>query len=107
MAEVYHIFDYKSVPASLVAELTEGLSPDSRVKKAVSGRTIDTETALLACILDGINILVWQHTKDAPKGRNRPQSVYLALAGGKDKEALKGFRSPAEFDGYRKSLLKG
>ncbi len=107
MAEVYHIFDHKSMPTSLIAELTEGLSPDSRVKKAVSGRTIDTETALLACILDGINILVWQNTKDAQKGKNRPQSVYLALTEGKEKEALKSFRSSAEFEEYRKSLLKG
>ncbi len=107
MAQVYHIFDYKSMSAFFIAELVAGLSADSRVKKAISGQKIDTYTALLACILDGINTLVWQNTKDAQKGRNRPQSVYIALNQRKEKELLRGFRSSAEFEEYRSSLLNG
>ena len=106
MAEVYHIFDYRGMPAFFVAELVAGLSTDSRVKMAISGQQIDKETALLACILDGINTLVWQNTKDAQKGRNKPQSVYLAMTQTKEKDTLRGFRTSAEFEAYRKSLLE-
>lgn len=75
LAETYHIYDYKTLPAMLVASLAVGLRDDSRIKMKLSGAKAPTEIILLASMVDKLNLLVWAKTKDAEKGRNRPKSL--------------------------------
>lgn len=105
LAETYHVFNMQSQPASFIAALTAGLSQESRTKRKLSGRKYSTDTLLLACILDAVNMRVWQNTKDAQKGRGRPKSVYEALT--QTEETLHGFNTAEDFETYRKKLLGG
>ena len=75
LAEIYHIYDYKTLPAILVASLAVGLRDDSRIKIKLTGAKAPTEIILLASMVDKLNLLVWAKTKDAEKGRNRPKSL--------------------------------
>lgn len=86
LAETYHIYDYKSLPVSMVAIFSCGLRDNSRIKMKLARQKVDTETSLLALAVDRLGYLVWSKTKDAEKGRNKPQSVYELLTTGPKKE---------------------
>ena len=79
LAETYHIYDYKTLPAMLVASLVVGLRDDSRIKMKLSGAKAPAEIILLASMVDKLSLLVWTKTKDAEKGRNRPKSLLSIL----------------------------
>ena len=79
-AETYSIYNYKSLPLKLVATLASGLSGDSRIKRKLSGLNHSIDTLLLACIVDRLSLLLWRDTKDASKGKNKPESLYELLA---------------------------
>lgn len=63
-----------------------------------------TDTLLNAAILDGIRTLIWMQSKDAQRGRNRPQSIYTMFVE-KDKHenesGYMAFASGEEFENYR------
>ena len=77
--------DWRALPVYTVAALACGLRDSSRTKMRESGLGVPIDTLLLACIVDKLNILIWQNTKDGAKGRNRPRSFAEVLAG-KDKK---------------------
>ncbi len=52
LAETYHILDYESLSPLLVATLICGLRDNSRIKQKLSGSKQDTQTILLAMLLD-------------------------------------------------------
>lgn len=52
MAETYGVFDIKRVPVKLLATLAVGLREDSRVKMAKRGALVNTQTVLLAKLID-------------------------------------------------------
>ena len=83
-AETYGIYDYRELPPLRVALFAIGLSDNSRIKRAMSGMKVSLDTLLLAVISDNLSWLVWSKTKDAQKGKNKPQSVVEAI-NGKDK----------------------
>lgn len=83
--ETYHILDMRSLPGTLVATLACGLRENSRIKMTMAGQRIDTQTALQALILDGINTLLWSKQKRASKA-NKPESVYKKLMGEEDQK---------------------
>jgi len=62
---------------------------------------------LLALIVDGVNMLVWQNTKDGHKGRNRPKSVYKLLTEPPEekKEQYTVFRSVDDFEKWHKEKM--
>ena len=62
---------------------------------------------LQAASVDALNLLVWAKTKDAQKGRNRPQSVLQKLIGTEPQKELMTFDSVAEFEEARKRILNG
>ena len=109
LAETYQIYDYRQLPASLVAVFSYGLKDDSRIKLKMSNQAVPFETILLAGILDKLNILVWFQTKDAEKGKNRPSSIVESITQTNKKEDsdIVGFESGEEFTYMRKRLLKG
>lgn len=65
-----------------------------------SGLGVPIETLLLACIVDKLNILIWQNTRDGSKGRNRPKSFAEVLLGRDKKkdENIVAFDTAEDFE---------
>ena len=74
-AEVYHIYDYRSLPVKLAATYAVGLREDSRIKIKMSGIKMPFDRYLLAGIFDKINWLCWTNTKDGSNNVNMPQRI--------------------------------
>ena len=106
-AETYSIYNYKSLPLKLVATLASGLSADSRIKRKLSGLNHSIDTLLLACIVDRLSLLLWRDTKDASKGKNKPESLYeLLTSSSKDVSGShNSFTSGKEFERERQRIL--
>ena len=64
---------------------------------------------LLSLIVDGINTLIWQRTKDGSKGRNKPESLYKKLLGldKKAKDELETFTDVDDFEKWYKGKHHG
>ena len=105
LAETYHVYDYKALPASLVASLVIGLREDSRIKMKLSGAKAPSEIILLASIIDRLSVLVWMQTKDAQKGRNRPKSLMSLLFPKETKATV--YKTGEDFEKARKKLIEG
>lgn len=106
LAEVYHIFDYKQLPAYRVAVFSLGLSDSSRIKLKLTDRTVDFETMLLAGIFDKVSMLFWSKTKDAEKNKNRPTSVVEMLNGRQESQTkVVSFESGKDFEANRQRIL--
>lgn len=99
--ETYHVADWRAFPVKQAAALAFHLSPESRIKRKMSGRTQSMDTLLLAVIADRIGTLMWMLSEDGAKKRNRPESIYAVLSGeNKKKEAgddLQRFASGEDF----------
>ena len=109
LAETYGILDWRALPLETAAALSSGLRDDSRIKMKISGRTVPTDTILLAAAVDKLSLLVWAKTKDAEKGINRPESIAAKLLGiGKEDESeCVLFRTPEEFEEARRRAIEG
>ena len=97
LAEVYHIYDYKSLPLSKVAIFSCGLREDSRIKMKMNDINYPLNTMLLAAIVDRLSFLAWTKTVDSQKGRNRPSSIMDHLFGTKKEKEVIGFETPEDF----------
>lgn len=102
LAETYHVYvvdwEHPPYPISYLADLANGLGNNSRVRRKMANMTLTLEETLQAVILDKINILIWQNTKDGMKGRNMPESIYKKLEGlDEKKEELEKFDSEEAF----------
>lgn len=107
-AETYHVLDWRGLPLKTAAILAAGMKSDSRIMKKLTGERVSMETALMAAMLDKLKLLVWQNTDDGMHGRNMPSSTYEALTGcGKQKNSVRSFRSPEEFEAARNRIIKG
>lgn len=105
MAETYHIYDLRGLPARTLATLAFGLRADSRIKMRLSDQPLRVDTILLAAIVDRLGLLVWAQTEDGQKGRNRPQSIIDALTGVED--GPQGYSTPEEFEAERRRIING
>lgn len=105
MTETYGIYDYKGLPPMTCATLCCGLPDDSRVKRKLSNMKLSLTEMLLALIVDGINTLIWQPTKDGRKGRNKPESLFKKLMGldKKPKDELQAFDDTEAFETWYRS----
>ena len=100
LAETYGIFDYQELPPRLVATLVVGLRDNSRVKMKLAGARLTMDQMLLALILDSINLLRWGRSR---KRGAKPKSVYKLLTEEKkQKDELKAFRSPEDYEAWMK-----
>ena len=104
-AETYHVLNYKALPVKLAATLAAGLREGSRIKLKLADMQVSPDTLLLAAIADRLGILVWQKTKDAEKGRNRPRSILESLQ--PKQTDVSTFASGEDFIKAREKLLKG
>lgn len=99
LAEAYGVINWRALPVDTVAALACGLGNNSRTKLRESGLGVDINTLLLACVVDKLNILVWQNTKDGAKGRNKPKSFAEVLVGGNKKDnEIAAFDTAEEFE---------
>lgn len=106
-AETYHVYDFRALPAETAAALAAGLPKDSRVLRRLSGSELTLTETLLAAGVDLLHLILWTKTKDAEKGRNRPQSVLETLAGSAQKKDrnVRGFETPEAFmEAYQAAL---
>lgn len=108
LAETYHIYDYKQLPATMVAVFSCGLSDNSRIKMKLANEKVDIDTILLASISDSLRLLLWIKTDDGVKGINRPSSVLSTLTGQQVQEKNElVFSSGEDFEKERSRLLGG
>lgn len=97
LAETYGIYDYKERDPSLIATLAVGLPDSSRIKKKYSGINLTLNQMLLAMLVDGVNISIWQ--RGGAKKSRKPQSIFKKLTEKtKPKDELMSFRSPEEYE---------
>lgn len=99
LAETYGIYDYRSLPPRQAAILACGLDENSRIKRRISGARAKTETLLLAAVMDRLSLLVWLHTEDGAKGKNRPLLLLEQWYGAdvEPRSDLMSFDSGADF----------
>lgn len=99
-AEVYHIYDYGSLPASLAATLFAGLGDDSRIKLKINGARFPAKMFMLARVVDALNVLVWMLSEDGMKGINKPASVVKAMLG-ESEESENAYETFSSYDDFR------
>lgn len=106
-AETYQIYNYRRLPLRTAAILANGLNSNSRIKRKLAGLDQSIDTLLLACIVDRLSLLLWRDTKDASKGKNKPESMYeLLTSSNKDvSESHNSFTSGKEFEKERQRIL--
>lgn len=109
MAETYGILNYKELSPMLVATLCCGLPDESRTKKRISKQKYSLTEMLMFLLIDGVNILIWQRSKDGSKGRNKPESLYQKMLGidKKAKDELEAFTSVDDFEKWYKEKHHG
>ena len=100
LAETYGVMDYRALPLKTLAALSSGLREDSRIRMAMTGQKIPTDTALLAAAVDRLSLLWWAKTKDGYNGVNKPESLLLRLLGKgeEQKTDYETYQSPEEFN---------
>lgn len=108
LAETYNIYNYKSLPASLVATFAVGLRESSRTKMKKIGAKVSIETLILAIIADRVGQLIWGMSEDGSKGINRPPQILEILFGietsSKNSDVLT-FDSPESFETARLEII--
>lgn len=104
LAETYHVYNYKALPALLVASLVVGLRENSRIKMKLSGAKAPADIVLMASMVDRLSLLVWMQTKDASKGRNRPKSLMSILYPKETNNTV--YESGEDFAKARNKLLR-
>lgn len=104
-AETYHIYDFKKLAITDAAVLACGLPASSRIVRKMSGQDIDMHTALLALIVDDLNLYIWMQSKDAKHRRNRPKSVYKLLTEKNEPKQERTFTSAEDFEKARQRIL--
>lgn len=106
LAETYHIYNYRQLPADLVAVFSVGLRENARIKMAMSDQRVSLETLLLASIADRVGILAWQNTEDGHKGRNAPKEFVSILTEEPKEREESVFKSSEDFENARARILK-
>lgn len=62
---------------------------------------------LLAMIVDGINLRIWQNSKDGMKGRNRPESLLKRLTENrKPKDELQSFKDIESYEAWYQAKMR-
>lgn len=98
LAETYHIYDYRELSPEKVALFSIGLRDNSRIKMKISGQKYPLETILLANAVDRLSLLLWSKTKDAERGRNKPESIAAKLLDIKKEREYEVYDSPEAFE---------
>ena len=107
LAETYHIYDYRSLPARTVATLAVGLRNDSRIKMHLSGEPLTFEQLMMVKIYDLLNWLAWTKTKKAENGHGMPERLEDRIRkSSREKSDVVEFDSGEEFKRARDRMIK-
>ena len=110
LAETYNIYDMRALPARRVALFAVGLRDNSRIKMLLADTKFTFSEILLINIYDALNLELWTKTKDATKGKNKPESLYKKLMGINDQTKKESknmtFNSAEEYEKIRRELLE-
>lgn len=110
LAETYNIYDMRALPARRVALFAVGLRDNSRIKMLLADSKFTFSEILLINIYDVLNLELWTKTKDATKGKNKPESLYKKLMGINDQTKKESknmtFSSAEEYEKIRRELLE-
>lgn len=110
LAETYNIYDMRALPARRVALFAVGLRDNSRIKMLLADSKFTFSEILLINIYDALNLELWTKTKDATKGKNKPESLYKKLMGINDQTKKESknmtFNSAEEYEKIRRELLE-
>jgi hypothetical protein len=104
MAETYHVLHWRELPLKTAAVLASGLHQNSRSMRKLRSQKLRSEEYTELAILDELRIIRWLLTKDAEKGRNRPESMLMKMLKLDEKPRITGFRTPEEFEARRKII---
>lgn len=105
LAEIYHIYDYKSLPLSRVATFAVGLRENSRIKMKMSGAKYPLNTMLLASVVDRLSVLAWMKTKDGANGVNPPKPILSQMLEKEETSDIEAFNTPEEFERRRNEIV--
>lgn len=100
LAETYHVYDFRALPALTLAALCCGLREDSRIRQKMAGVKISRMEALMV-IADNLTII--RHGLFAKENAARPALFADQIQ--KEKEAF-GFSSGEDFMRARNDLVK-
>jgi hypothetical protein len=109
MAETYHIYDIKALPARTAAALVSGLDSSSRTVKKLSGEKCSFKELMLIRIYDKVNWLCWTKTRAAQRGGPPPETLESRLFGepeDRDSDVV-SFSSPESFEAARMKIIGG
>lgn len=108
LLETYGLLGWSGLSALELATLSFGLRENSRIKMKLSGTTVDTQTLLLASIVDNLALQTWFQSTDGAKGRNRPKSVVDSLLNPVvvEKNDIVAFDTIEEFESARRRILE-
>lgn len=87
LAETYHILDYKSLPARLVAILSVGLGNDSRIRRKINDEKISQDTYILAAVADRLGMICYALSGDRKAMNPLFTDVLLGGTGEADKKS--------------------
>lgn len=79
MAQFYGIHDYRNFKLGHISILACGLPEQSRIVKKVTDKPYETDTYLLAHIVDRLSLIWWSKTEDAMENMNRPKMMINVL----------------------------
>lgn len=110
-AETYTIYDYRSLPLSLVVTFFVGLREDSRVKRLNKKVKVEHQTWLMMLIYDSLTILLYKLSGEKVKESELLTVAYLNEAEKENatEEKAKAFDSPDDFitEWNRRTAQKG
>ncbi len=92
LAEVYHVLDYRRLPAKTVAVLFFGLRDTSRVKQKLGGAKGDQKDLLLASIADSVRAVLV-----GLGGGKMPPSIASSILGDQEQKKNSEYNNLASF----------
>lgn len=105
LAETYHIYNYKSLPAITVATLASGLRDDSRIKLKQNKQRISNTDLLLSVIADRLGLLLSVYSGE-PVEEFFTHSAFEKGVLPERKAAVQKFSTIEEFEEARKIFIK-
>jgi hypothetical protein len=62
LAETYRVYDYRSLPARMVATFSVGLRDDSRIRRKINGEAVSKDLMIQAAIADRLGLICYYLT---------------------------------------------
>lgn len=107
LAETYRILNYRELPVQLLATLSVGLGPNSRIKMKLNKINQTTETILLSMIADYLRVALWQNSVDGSKNINFPSLICDSIFEKNKLKNISVFESAEDFEKAKNMILKG